>query len=235
MIALTIPRAARCVTIPAPALRQFVGSGVDIQCYHLVAGIDTTSQEDAGLASVQIGRTKEVLRRAVTVAVTPGCFQVAFAIFQSFQWIFHHLVGLTRLTIHIDKVFVTLMYEPLVGVGFSQIVLGGIANDLCRTIGHVDDSTIRSTHHGFCLAVTIPVVGHDVLFVVLEVGHVRAEVYPPKLLTVHLKHFNDEVFAIVTRLLVAGSCPALIVELHQDFQFTVAINVGHTGIIGNVG
>ena len=235
MVPLSVPRAARRVTIPAPAFGQFVGRGIHVQRHHLVAGIDAASQEDAGLATVKTGRTEEVLRRAVAVAVAPCCVQVGLAVLQSLQGVFHHLIGFTCLTVHIYQVFVALVHEPLSGAGGSQIVLCLVADDVFRTVGHVNHRTIRGAHHGFGSSVLIPVVGHDILFVILEIGHVRTQIDPPQLLAVHLEYLDDEVFSVVASLLVVCTSPALIVELHQNLQFAVAVHIGTACVIGNIG
>ena len=72
MIALSVPGTTCRVVVPAPAHGQFVGGGIHVVGYHLVAGIDTACQEDAGLATVQIGRSEEEFAGAVSVTVTPG-------------------------------------------------------------------------------------------------------------------------------------------------------------------
>ena len=51
VVALPLPRAIT-VVVPAPALLQLMGGGVHVVCYHLVAGIDASGQEDARLAAV---------------------------------------------------------------------------------------------------------------------------------------------------------------------------------------
>ena len=69
-----------------------MSGGIDVIGYHLVTGIDTASQEDAGLTAVQIGRTEEVFRRTVTIAVTPCFVQVCLTILQALQRELHHLI-----------------------------------------------------------------------------------------------------------------------------------------------
>ena len=90
------------------------------------------------------------------------------------------LVRLARLAIHIDEIFCTLAHEPVHTTACgSTVVLRGIANGVGRAVGTMDDSTVGSTHHSLCLAVAVPVIGYDVLLVVLEVAHVRTAVHPP--------------------------------------------------------
>ena len=212
-----------------------MGSRIYIQCHKLVAGINAASQEDAGLTAVQIGRTEEMLCRTVAIAVAPSFLEICFTVFQSLQWVFHHLIGLSRLAVHVYQKLIALVDEPLAAAGGCQIILRCIAYHLRCSVGHVDDSTVRGTHHCLGLAVLVPVVGHDVLLVILEIGHVRTQVYPPETLAVQFEYFYDEILSVIASLLITGSCPARIVELHQNLQFTIAVNVGHTGIVGHVG
>ena len=53
-------------------------------------------------------------------------------------------------------------------------------NRVGAAVFHVDDGAFRQTHNGFCLAVLIPVVGGNVLLIVLEVAHIGTAVYPPE-------------------------------------------------------
>ena len=209
--------------------------GIHVEGHHLMTGIDAAGQEDARMTAVQTGRPEEVLRRAVAVAVAPGSVQTGLACLQPLQRIVHHLIGLARRTVHIDQELLTLVHEPLTRAGGSQIVLRRVTDGLRRAVGHVDHRTVGSTHHGLCPSVLVPVVGDDILFVVLEVGHVRPQVNPPQFLSVQLIYLYDKVLALIARLLVTRCCPALVVELDQDLQFSVAIDISTTGIVGHVG
>ena len=94
--------------------------------------------------------------------------------------------------------------------------------------------SVAGSQHGFGLAITVPVVGYDILLVILEVGHVGSPVYPPEFLTVQLIDLHDEVLAIVACFLIGSTGPTAVVELQQDFQFSVTIHISTTGIIGYV-
>ena len=126
------------------------------------------------------------------------------------------------------------MHKPLSSTCSSQIVLRRIADLIRRTISHVDHRTIGGTHHGLSPSILIPVVGDDVLFVVLEVGHVRPEVYPPELPSVEFIHLYNKVLALVACLRIVCRGPALVIKLKKDLQFAVAVNIGTTGVIGYV-
>ena len=76
VVTLSVPAAWRIV-VPGPAGRELVGGGIHVVGNHLVAGIDTTGEEDAGLLAVQIRGTEEILRRAVAVAIAPGFLEIA--------------------------------------------------------------------------------------------------------------------------------------------------------------
>ena len=95
--------------------------------------------------------------------------------------------------------------------------------------------SVAGTQHGLGLAVTVPVVGNNVLFVVLEVGHVGTPVNPPEFPSVQLIYLHDEVLAVEAGLLVRFVGPALVIELHQYLNLAVAIHVGTAHIVGNVG
>ena len=75
---------------------------VHIVGYHLDLGIDATSQEDAWLATIQIRSAKEVLGRAMAIAISPNGIQVGLPLLQSLQRIVHHLVRLAGLAIEIE-------------------------------------------------------------------------------------------------------------------------------------
>ena len=73
VIALTIPRRTWLVVGPLPANLQVVSLWIHIVCDELVAGIDTTAQEDAWMLAIQIRSAEEVLAAAMTIAITPSC------------------------------------------------------------------------------------------------------------------------------------------------------------------
>ena len=180
MVSVAIPLAARRVAVPAPARGEFMSGGIYVQGYHLVAGVDASGQEDAGLAAIEIGSAEEMLGRAVAVAVAPCGVQVGLSGFESLQRIIHRHVGHAGLTIHIHQVFSTLVHEPVGPTASSAtIVLRFVANDIILTVGGMNHRTVGGTHQGLSLAVAIPVVSHDVVLVVLEVAHVGTEIQPP--------------------------------------------------------
>ena len=105
----------------------------------------------------------------------------------------------------------------------------------------MDNGAVGSTHDSFRLAVAVPVIGYDVLLIILEVTHVRTAVDPPKARTVLLQTLEDAVlfglyasngrtiFGIILLHLLQ------VVKLHQNLQFAVSIDIGAAGIIGNKG
>ena len=103
----------------------------------------------------------------------------------------------------------------------------------------MDSGTIAGTHHHFGLTILIPVVGYDVLLVVLEVAHIRTAVNPPQTGAIHLQALHDAIFLgggatnNGTILGVGLLYLALVVELHQYLQFTIAIYIGTAGIVGH--
>ena len=233
MVSLSLPRAVGIVE-PAPALLQLVGLRVYIIGNHLMTGIDAAGQEDARLASIEIGSTEEVLRGTMAVAVAPSLVNISLAAFQKLQRIRQALIGLTRLTVHIYKVLTCSNHKPVGAATRSSTYIGrGITHGICCAIGHVDDRSVTGTHHHLGTAIAVPVVAHNILLVVLEVTHIRAAVHPPQTGAVHLQTLENRVLTLIATLRVAGVHLAQVVKLHQNLQLTIAVNVGTAGIIGN--
>ena len=180
MVALSVPRTAGCVAGPTPTLRQLVGLWIHVKCNHLMTGIDASCQENARLTTVETGSAEEMLCRSVTQdALSPSVLLIRLTSLQTLQRIVHHLIGLACSTVHIDQEFIALIHKPLTVARGSQIVLRRVANHVFPTVGHVDDRPVRGTHHGLCPSILVPVVGNNILFVVLEISHIRPQVYPP--------------------------------------------------------
>ena len=115
VVTLTIPRRTRLVVGPLPTDLQVVSLWIYIVCDELVAGIDTTSQEDARMLAIQIRSTEEVLAAAVTIAITPSCLQISFSIFQTLQWELDTLIWLTGSTLAIPEELLAIMGKPFYG------------------------------------------------------------------------------------------------------------------------
>ena len=114
-----------------------------------------------------------------------------------------------------------------------RAVLSVSTDGVGGTVSHMDDRAFLQSHHSLGLAILVPVVGYDVLFVVLEVAHIRTAVDPPEERSVHFQHFQDGVFAVVALFWEVGTNFVLVVELHQYLQLTVAVHVGTAGVIGH--
>ena len=71
------------------------------------------------------------------------------------------------------------MYKPLTAGSSCEIILRLVTYYIFRSVGHVDDGPVCCTHHGFGLTVLIPVIGYDILLIILEVCHIRPKVNPP--------------------------------------------------------
>ena len=177
--------------------------GVYIVSNHLMTGIDATCQEDARFASVKIRSAKEVLGTAMTIFVTPRLFQIGFAALQPFQRIFADRIMFTCFTVEVEKVFSSCMGESH-GRRTHQVatwVHAGITNGLSSTVSHVNDHTVSSTEHTFCLAVLIPVISCNIDFIALEVNHIRSTVNPPQqfaILLIYLYNIKVLTFNRVT-------------------------------------
>ena len=236
MVALSIPWAAG-VAIPPPTLGQLVGGGVDIVGHHLVACIDAAGKEDAGVAPIEARCAEEVFRGTVPAVIlrhAPRLGIVGLAAFIERQRIGDALVGLARQSVHVEQIFALGGHKPVgAAAGGGTYVDRGVAYGVGGAVGHVDDGAVGGTHHCLGASVTVPVIGDDVLLVVLEVAHVGAAVHPPEAGAVEFEAFEDGVFALVTFPGVGGIHLALVVELHQDFQLPVAIDVGAGGVIGD--
>ena len=61
MITLSEPWAITVVAVPAPTLGQLMGGAVHVEGYHLFAGIDSATEENAGMATVEERGTEEML------------------------------------------------------------------------------------------------------------------------------------------------------------------------------
>ena len=84
METITKPRRIAVVAIPAPTLRQLVGLLVHIEGTELMTRVTTTSQEDAGITTIQIRCTKVMLGGTVArIAGTPHRSIVALATFKT--------------------------------------------------------------------------------------------------------------------------------------------------------
>ena len=245
VVTLTIPRRTRLVVGPLPADIQIVSLWIHIVCDELVAGIDTTSQEEAWMLAIQIRSTEKVLATTMTIAITPSCLQIFLSIFQTLQWELNALVWLTGSTLTIPEELLTIMGKPFYGTRslWLTIVLPGSSilaigtNGISSTISHVDGRAFFETHHDLSLAIHIPVVANDVLLVVLEITHIRATVHPPEHSTILLQTSQHGILlglnAIDGRsiLWIELFTFLLIVELHQDFHLAIAIHIGAAGIV----
>ena len=175
-----------------------------------------------------------MLRAAVAVAVAPGLVQVRLAALQPLQRIGQALVGLARLTIHIDQILTIGGHKPVgTATRGGTHVDRGIAYGVGSAVGKMDNRTVGSTHHHLGTTVAVPVIAHDILLVVLEVAHVRTAVHPPQSGTVLLQALENTVFALIAAPRIRGAHLAQVVELHQDFQLAVAVNVGTACIVGH--
>ena len=116
----------------------------------------------------------------MTVAVAPSLVKVGLSYFKTLQRIFHLLIYRSGMSVEIEQILRAIVYEPLARIAVrSTVVLSFVAHHMCRAVGHVYCSAVSSTQQSLSLAVTVPVVGHDVVLIVLKVGHVRTEIYPP--------------------------------------------------------
>ena len=86
---------------------------IDIEGYKLMTCVDTSSEEDARMASVKIRSTEEILAGTVTIAVAPCLLQVCLSCFIALQWEVDTLVWLTCLTVAIYEKLIAIVGKPL--------------------------------------------------------------------------------------------------------------------------
>ena len=240
VVSLPVPGTARRVAVPAPACGELVCRRIHVEGNHLVAGVDTAGEEDAGLVTVEIRSAEEVLRAAVAVAVAPGLLQVGLAVLESFQRIVHiirmrggaYLIGLTGLSVEVEQILGTGVHKELrhgTVLTVSAIVFRLVTDDNGLTRCSVENGTVGGTHDAFCLAVAVPVIGGNVGLVVLEVTEVGAAVDPPKQLSVEFKHLDAvEVGTVGFVFGIISGADLLDDELH----LAVAVYIGDGGIVG---
>ena len=248
VIALSIPRRTRLIVGPLPTHVESMSRWIDIVSDKLVAGIDTTTEEDARMLAIEIRRTKEVLAAAMTIAITPSSLQISLACFQTLQWEIYALVWFTRSTLAIPEELLAIMGKPfyasfslwLAIVSPCRTILAVSPNSIGSTISHVYSRAFFKSHYDFCLAVHIPVVTYDILLVVLEVAHVRTTVHPPENLTVLLQTGQHSIFlglnAIDGRsiLRIKLFTFLLVGELHENLQLAIAIHISTAGIVRDI-
>ena len=150
------------------------------------------------------------------------------------------MVGLSCQSVHVKEVFPISSDKPVGTATCScAYILRGVANGVGRAIGQVDNGAIGCSHDNLGTPVLVPIIRDDVLLVILEVTHVRPAVHPPQACAVLLQALKDGVLLCVNAIYLRAVLGirllylALVVELHQDFQFSVAIHIGTCGIIRN--
>ena len=70
---------------------------------HLVLGVDTASEEDAGFLAIEEGSTEEILRGTVSITVTPVA---GVASGQGIRHVSDGIIDNTMVAIHINEEFV---------------------------------------------------------------------------------------------------------------------------------
>ena len=135
-----------------------------------------------------------------------------------------HIVGPSRTTELLAWIVV-----GLVGlcVGMATMVRFGIAKDFTSTV----NGTVGSADKELGTAIAIE-VGHDEGRVMSTTTNVFAEVDSPHGSTIQTNGFEDGWIgeAAVAVVFGVGGIP-----FENDFQLTIAIKVGHSGIVGVVG
>ena len=181
-----------------------------------------------------------MFRATVTGAVAPRLFDIRLAALQTSQRIGQLLVLGTRLAVEVEQVLAIGGHEPVdtSACGCTDIH-GSVAHGVRAAVAGVYDGAISSAHHTLGLAVAVPIIDSDVLFVVLEVAHIGAAVDPPKTCTIELEAFEDGIFLRIYAINLGPVARigllhlAEVVELHDNLQLTIAINIGAGGVIGH--
>ena len=104
----------------------------------------------------------------------------------------------------------------------------------------MDFGAFLKAHEHLGFAVLIPVIAHDILFIVLEVAHIWSAVDPPEHSAVKFQHLKEGVFLGVctahlrSLLWVKLLSLLLVVILQEDFHHSVAIDICTAGVIWHV-
>ena len=98
----------------------------------------------------------------------------------------------------------------------------------------MDGGAVGSAENTFCTTIAIPVVGYDVLLIVLEVAHVGSTVDPPEYSTIELHTFEERILSVVAVLWITGTDLALVIIFNKDLEFAITIHVGHADVIGHI-
>ena len=150
------------------------------------------------------------------------------------------MIGPSCQSVHVKEVFSVGRDEPVgTATGSCAHILCGVADNVGRAVGQVDDGAVSCSHDNLGTPVLVPIIRDDVLLVVLEVTHVRPAVHPPQACAILLQTLKDGVLLCVNAIYLRAVLRvrllylALVVKLHQDFQLAVAIDIGTSSIIGD--
>ena len=139
------------------------------------------------------------------------------------------------MSIDIKQELGTAVHKPVGTAACScSIVERNVTDDIGRAISHMDGGAVGSAENTFCTTIAIPVVGYDVLLIVLEVAHVGSTVDPPEYSTIELHTFEERILSVVAVLWITGTDLALVIIFNKDLEFAITIHVGHADVIGHI-
>ena len=224
------------VAVPAPALGQLVGLGIDVEGTGFVARVATAAQEYRGVAPVQVGSAEVVLAGAVARIVTaPHGGIVRLARLEAGQGVGHRRervalpvpsVRLARQSVQVEQVL-----RAVVRIFGTRRVVVHVTYFNSTPRGRVDNHVVGTAHDALCPSVAVPVVAYQVPLLVGTCHEVGAEVYPPQPRAVGLVALVQ----IEVGLVVGGQQVALrVVALHNQLAGAVAVDVGQRHVVQRV-
>ena len=232
------------VVVPAPALREFVGDGVDVECTHLMTRVAPAPEKDAGVASVEERCSEVVLGGAVAgVVLSPGLLVLGasgsqevggLALLHAWQGVGHGRegvlagvpsVGFAGLSIEIEEVL-----GSVAGVLVAGRIVVHIANLYVVSGGGVDDHVIGTAHDALRLSVLVPVECHEVPLLIGSCHEVGSEVYAPESLAAEVVALVEVEARLVAGLVERGAA-AGVVALDDEFHDAVAGDVAEGDVV----
>ena len=222
-VALAKEPLARCFRLVEPALLQVLA--VKVISHHIGRRIVTAGNNQARMNAIEISRRRQEPVAAVTVGIAPVETQRIIGAKISDiarREIVNRRYFRAIATPEHRQVFRTCNNHPR----RIAVILGRIPNDLALAI----NGSVSGLHDNFGLAVTVVVI-HLERRVVRPRADVPAEAYAPKLFTVELIGIEENRSRIGAYHLLRIVLEIVREPLHDQFIFTVAIQVADTHVV----
>ena len=88
-----------------------------------MTAIDAATYENAGLATIQIGCTKEELAATMAIAVAPSLVEIALATLETGTGEIDNLIGHARGTVTVYEELLAIVGEPFCATCFGHTVV----------------------------------------------------------------------------------------------------------------